>query len=76
MTYTTNTGRVLEAIIYDGSNELVINALAGFSATEVLPDSRLLVTVDGNGSYYVSIGDYVVYTPTGFVEIMSPINFQ
>ena len=76
MIYTTKSGRVLEAIIYDGTNEAVINALLGFSATEVLPDSRLFITVDGNGSYYASIGDYIVYTALGFVEIMSPTNFE
>jgi hypothetical protein len=73
-TYTTNTGRVLTAIIFDGTNEAEINALSGFSAVEVV-EGRLLVTTTGGSSFYASVGDYIVHTATVFVEIMAPYNF-
>ena len=73
-TYTTNTGRVLTAIIFDGTNQEEINALSGFSATEVVED-RLLITTTSGSSFYASVGDYVVHTATVFVEIMTPYNF-
>jgi len=75
MTYTTNTGRVLDAVIYSGTNEAEINALPGFVAVEALPDQRLLI-LDVNGSYYARVGDYIVYNAQGFVEIMDASNFN
>jgi len=74
MTYTTNTGRVLEAIIYDGTNNVEINALPGFLSTEVVGDRLLIVGV--TGSFYASVGNYVVYNGSGFVEIMDASNFE
>jgi hypothetical protein len=74
MTYTTNTGRVLEAIIYDGTNDVEINSLPGFLSTEVV-DNRLLIT-GVSGSFYASIGNYIVYNGSGFVEIMDASNFE
>ena len=74
MTYTTKKGRVLTAIIYDGTNQSEIDALTGFFATEVVED-KLLVTTSGGNSYYASIGDYIVYISTAFVEIMDTENF-
>lgn len=73
MEYTTNTGRVVQAIIYDGTNAAEINALPSFGAAEAVAD-RLMIT-SAIGSFYASIGDYVVYNGS-FIEIMSPDNFE
>jgi hypothetical protein len=73
-TYTTNKGRVLTAIIYDGTNSSEIDALLGFNAAEPA-EERLLITTSNNSQFYAVIGDYIVYNSTSFVEIMDNTNF-
>jgi len=73
MEYTTNTGRIVQAIIYTGDNAAEINALPNFGAAQKEAE-RLLIT-SGIGTFYANIGDYVVYNGS-FIEVMSPDNFE
>jgi len=73
-TYTTKKGRVLTAIIFDGTNAAEIDALLGFNAVEVVED-RILITTTGGAQFYASLTDYVVHSSTQFIEVMASYNF-
>lgn len=68
MEYTTNKGRIVQAIIYTGNNTIAIEELG------------LIVTGTGSSiivnDFVCNVGDYVVYDDNGFVEIMSESNFE
>jgi len=75
-TYTNKTGRVIEAIIFNGENIESIDSLVGVLAT-AQGDGRILVS-SNLGSFYACVGDYVVYNTItlSFVEIMSSDSFE